>query len=105
MWKVNATTCSRIEHNEITNTYNRDFISRGTYLNTVNLFKLDCETSNCFAYVSHARISSWNQPVLNNEGKVTCSRKQRERLVGLELTTDRHPPITSQTRYIPAAPR
>jgi len=45
------------------------------------------------AYVNHARIRSWNQPVLSNEGKVSCSRKQR----GLELTTDRYPRTTSQT--------
>jgi len=30
------------------------------------------------AYVIHARIRSWNQPVLNNEGKDYFSRKQRE---------------------------
>ena len=52
-----------------------------------------------FAYVDHARISSWNQPVLSNEGKVSCSRKQQGPLLGLELTTDKHPPTTSQTRY------
>ena len=51
------------------------------------------------AYVNHARIRSWNEPVLSNEGKVPCSRKQRGPLLGLELTTDRHPPTTSQTRY------
>ena len=28
-----------------------------------------------FAYVNHARIRSWNQPVLSNESKVSCSRK------------------------------
>ena len=32
-------------------------------------------------------------------GKVSCSRKQREHLMRLELTTDKHPPITNQTRY------
>ena len=47
-----------------------------------------------FAYVNHA----WNQPVQSNEGKVSCSRKQWEPLMGLELTPDRHPPIASQTR-------
>ena len=44
-----------------------------------------------FVYVIHARIRSWNQPVLSNEGKVSCSRKQQGPLLGLELTTDRHP--------------
>jgi len=52
-----------------------------------------------FAYVNHARIHSWNQPLLSNEGKVSCSRKQQGPLLGLELTTDRHPPTTSQTSY------
>ena len=52
-----------------------------------------------FDYVYHARIHSWNQPVLSNEGKVSCLRKQRGPLLGLELTTDRHPPTTSQTRF------
>ena len=41
-----------------------------------------------FAYVNHARNSSWNQPVLSNEGRVSCLRKQQEPLVGLKLTTD-----------------
>ena len=31
--------------------------------------------------------SSWNQPVLSNKGKVSCSRKQRGSLMGLEPTT------------------
>jgi len=26
-----------------------------------------------FAYVNHARILSWNHPVINNEGEVSCS--------------------------------
>ena len=33
-----------------------------------------------FAYVNHARIHSWNLPVLSNGDKVSCSRKQREPL-------------------------
>ena len=48
-----------------------------------------------FAY---ARIRTLNQQVLINEDNDSCSRKQRNPLMGLELTTDRHPPITSQTR-------
>ena len=52
-----------------------------------------------FAYVNHARIRSWNQPELSNQSNVSCSRKQRGPLVGLELTTDRYPPITDQTCY------
>ena len=31
--------------------------------------------------------------------RVSCVRKQREPLMGLELTTARHPPIMSQTHY------
>ena len=46
------------------------------------LFLFDCETSIFFTYLNHARIRSWNQPVLRNEGKVSCSRKQREPLKG-----------------------
>jgi len=49
-----------------------------------------------FAYVKHARMRSWNQPVLSNKGKVSCPRKP---MIGLELTIDSHPPITSQKRY------
>ena len=39
-----------------------------------------------FAYENHTRIRSLNQPVvavLSNEGTVSCSRKQRELLLGL----------------------
>jgi len=32
--------------------------------------------------VKSARICSWNQPVLSNKGKVSCSRKQRGPLMG-----------------------
>ena len=64
-----------------------------------NSVKFDCETIMFYAYVNHARVRSGNQPVLSNEGKVSCSRKQWGDLMGLELTTDRYPPITSQTRY------
>ena len=39
----------------------------------------------------HARIRSWNQPVLGNKGKVSCSRKQRWPLIG-------HKPMTSTLR-------
>jgi len=36
------------------------------------------------AYVNHARIRSWNQPLLSNVSCVNlCSRKQREPLMGL----------------------
>jgi len=51
------------------------------------------------AYVNHPPIRSWNQPVLSNKSKVFCSRKQLEPLMGLKLTTNRHSPIMSQTRY------
>ena len=50
-------------------------------------------------YVNHAQIRSCNQPVPSNEAKVSCSRKQRMSLVGPELKTVRHPPITCQMRY------
>ena len=32
---------------------------------------------------NYARILSWNQPVLSNKGKVSCSKKQRGPLMGL----------------------
>jgi len=31
-----------------------------------------------FTYVNHARIRSWKQPVIRNEGKLSYSRIQRE---------------------------
>ena len=49
-------------------------------IKTLDLFKFVCET--------HARIRSCIKPVLSNEGKVSCSRKQWEPLIGLELATD-----------------
>ena len=64
-----------------------------------NLFLVWLWNKQLFAYVNHAQIRSWNQPVLNNESEVSYSRKQRRPLLGLKLTTDRYPPITSQTRY------
>ena len=51
-----------------------------------------------FAYVNHARIHSWNKPVLSNEGSFLL-KETTGAFDGLELMTDRHPPITSQTRY------
>ena len=38
---------------------------------------------------NHARIRFLNQPVLINEGKVSCSRKQREHSIAYKLKTDR----------------
>ena len=52
-----------------------------------------------FAYINHARICSGNHPVLSDEHKVFCSKKQWKPLVGLEITTDRYQQTTSQTRY------
>ena len=36
---------------------------------------------------NHARIRSWNKPVLINKGNVSCSRKQRGPLREFQLTT------------------
>ena len=36
---------------------------------------------------NHARIRSWNQPVISNKGKISSSRKQRGPLMGLGPTT------------------
>ena len=62
-----------------------------------------------FTYVNHARIHSRNQPVLSNQGKVSCSIKQRELFMGFELTTDRlrtrraiHCTTPRQHTYTPA---
>ena len=52
-----------------------------------NLVQFECETNN---YDNHAQFSSWNQPVLSNEGKVYCSSEQQEPLFRFELTPDRH---------------
>ena len=45
--------------------------------------------------------NSWNQPVLSNEGKLSCSRKQQEPLTGLELTTDK---LQVRRSALPTAP-
>ena len=37
---------------------------------------------------NHAQIRSWNQPVLSNKGKVSCSMKQRGPLMGFEPKLD-----------------
>ena len=42
-----------------------------------------------FTNVNPSRIRSWNQPVLSNDGKMSCPEKQREPLLGFEPTTDR----------------
>ena len=63
-----------------------------------NLFKFDGETSN--VCLCKSRSNPFREPTsTSNEGKVSCSWKQRGPLLGLELTTDRHPPTTSQTGY------
>ena len=40
-----------------------------------------------FAYIKHAQARTLSQLVLSNVGKVACSRKQREPLMGFEHTT------------------
>ena len=57
-----------------------------------------------FVNVNHAQIRSCDQPIHINKDTFFCSRKYREPLVRLELTTDRHP-CTSQTSYHVTAPR
>ena len=46
-----------------------------------NSFKFDCG-SIFYEYYNHASIVYLNLPVLSNEGKVSCSRKQRTPLNG-----------------------
>jgi len=41
-----------------------------------------------FINVNHAKIHSWNQPVLSNESKVSCQREPVKPYLGYELTTD-----------------
>jgi len=38
-----------------------------------------------YDYVNQVRICSWNQPLLSNEGKYSCSMKQPVPLKGFEL--------------------
>ena len=75
--------------------YTKYLVYRFVY---TNLFCLIVKQA-FFAYVNHARTRSCNQPVLSNDVKVSLSRKQRELLMGLKLTNERHPAITSQTCY------
>jgi len=49
-------------------------------------------------HLNHSPISSWKQPILSNEGKVSCTRKQLEPFTGIKFTLKQHPPI-SQTSY------
>ena len=58
--------------------------NEGAYL----IFKsISHKALNLFYFENHARICSWNQPVLSNKGKVSCSRKQQGLLMGLKPTT------------------
>ena len=61
------------------------------------LFLFDCE-SNTSAYVNHTQIRSLNQPVVSNAGRVSCSRGEKEPLIGFQLMSDMNPPITCETR-------
>ena len=65
------------------------------YINKVYIGNIHCLRKNNIAefiqYYTYAGlgfgICSWNQPVLSNKGKVSCSRKQWGPLIGLEPTT------------------
>ena len=54
---------------------------------TLKLVNKDENVLNDIRLWNHARIRSWNKPVLSNKGKVSCSRKQRGPLMGFEPTT------------------
>ena len=54
---------------------------------TLKLVNKDEHVLNDIRLWNHARIRSWNQPVLSNNGKVSCSRKQRGPLMGFEPMT------------------
>ena len=60
--------------------------NEGAYLTFKSIFHKALNFSSVRLWY-HARIHSWNQPVLSNKGKVSCSRKQRGPLMGLEPTT------------------
>ena len=80
----------------LSNTFSRESV------NTVVQFMLiyfSLIVKQAIYLLNHARIRSWKQPVLSNESKVSCSRKQWRPLMGLEFTTDRYPAITSRTYY------
>ena len=62
-----------------------------TIFNKVAYLTFESRTNQYYGIVwlwNHAQIHSRNQPVLCNEGKVTCSRKQREPLMVFKLKTD-----------------
>ena len=50
-----------------------------------NLFQFDCATSNSVYFKSR----SWNQPVLNNTCKVSCSSRQQEPSIGFKFTPEK----------------
>jgi len=45
--------------------------------------------SSTFVYINQAGIRSGKQPILGNEDRVSCSKKQREPFIGFELATGR----------------
>ena len=64
-----------------------------------NLFLFDSQKIK-FTYVNHPWFCCWNpsnQPVLSNEGNISCSTYHREPFMGFEQASTRHPPITNQT--------
>ena len=52
------------------------FVTESVLNSFILVYIVDCDTSN-FEFVNHAVICSWNQPVLSNADKVSCSEKQR----------------------------
>ena len=48
------------------------------------------------AYVNYSCVHFWNQPVLSNEGKISCSMNQQKHLMGIEFT---HGRLGVQMRY------
>ena len=60
--------------------------NEGAYL-TWHLSQSSIRPSIYFNLWNHAQIHSWNQTVLSNMGKVSCSRKQQGPLMGLEPPT------------------
>ena len=68
--------------------------NEGAYL---SLSQSSIRPSIYVSFWNQTQIRSWNQPVLSNESKVSCSSKQREPFIGIQ-THDC--PIKKQTTHV-----
>ena len=72
---------------KITMFFGEHYLSYVLLLFYTHIFQFACERSK-FAQVTHACVRSWNQPVLSNSSKESCSKKHRQPSIGFELMTD-----------------